>query len=161
MPSKLILPLIILLFVIGIYFLSQPSMQLSKIQDSSALQSPTPQVTKPPSGTAKGVVFLEKPSPKDKITSPLVVSGTVQSKKGKLTITLKQKESGSVVTQPKVVQIQGESVTNKFAETLQFGLPVKPQTGILEIDFKDESGKNADDKFTIEVEFPSDLGSGK
>lgn len=64
------------------------------------------------------------------------------------------------VTEDKVVKITGKSDKIDFAETIQFGLPAMPQPGILEIEYKDASGKG-DDKISLEVNFPSDLGSGK
>lgn len=146
------------LILVGGYFLlnNQP-----KPQVSAPSPQPTPTNIRPElTGTAKGVIGISNPRPGQKITSPLTVTGVVYVKKGKLTITLKQKESGSVVTEPKTIQIDGSSDNIQFAETIQFGLPAKPQSGILEISFKDETGKNADDEVSIEVEFPSDLGKG-
>lgn len=110
--------------------------------------------------TAKGVVIVKTPTRGEEIKSPLTVSGFVYGNNGTLTIKLKQKISGQYVTEDKVVKIAGKSDQISFAESLQFGLPAMPQTGILEIEYKDESGKKLDDKVKIEVEFPSDLGKG-
>lgn len=151
-----LIAVVVLIFIAG-YFL---------LNNHSKPQNPTPSQSVPIdtkselTGTAKGVIGISNPKPGQKITSPLTVTGIVYVKKGEITITLKQKESGSVVNKPKTVQINGSSDNIQFAEAIQFGLPTKPQPGILEVSFKDETGKNADDKVEIEVEFPSDLGKG-
>lgn len=156
MSVKLIAAIVLVL--IGGYFLlnRQPSSQIS-----TPSPQPTPADVKSQlTGTAKGVIGISNPKPGQEITSPLTVTGVVYVKKGKVTITLKQKESGSIVTEPKIIQINGASDNIQFAEAIQFGLPVEPLTGILEVSFKDETGAGADDKVSIEVEFPSDLGKG-
>lgn len=113
------------------------------------------------SSSAKGVIIGKTPSKGEEIKSPLTVSGLVYGNNGTLTIKLKQKESGQYVTEDKVVKISGKSDNISFAEAIQFGLPAMPQTGILELEYKDASGKGLDDKVSIEVNFPSDLGSGR
>lgn len=110
--------------------------------------------------TAKGVVIVKSPVKGEKIKSPLTVTGFVYGNNGTLTIKLKQKDSGQYVTEDKVVKIEGKSDQISFAESLQFGLPAMPQTGVLEIEYTDKSGKGLDDKVQIEVKFPSDLGKG-
>lgn len=113
------------------------------------------------SSSAKGVIMVKTPTKGEEIKSPLTVSGFVYSNNGTLTIKLKQKESGQYVTEDKVVKISGKSDNISFAESLQFGLPVQPQPGILEIEFQDAGGGRLDDKVSIEVNFPSDLGPGR
>lgn len=113
------------------------------------------------SSSAKGVIILQTPTKREEIKSPLTVSGLVYGNNGTLTIKLKQKESGQYVTEDKVVKISGKSDNISFAEAIQFGLPAQPQPGILEIEYKDKSSKGLDDKVSVEVSFPSDLGSGR
>lgn len=146
----------VILILIGGYFLFNNQYKPQNITPQPVVTDIKPNLT----GTAKGVIGISNPKPGQKIISPLTVTGVVYVKKGEITITLKQKESGSVVSKPKTVQINGSSDNIQFAEAIQFGLPTKPQPGILEISFKDETGKDADDKVEIEVEFPSDLGKG-
>lgn len=110
--------------------------------------------------TAKGVVIVKSPTKGKEIRSPLTVTGFVYGNNGTLTIKLKQKISGQYVTEDKVVKIEGKSDQISFAESLQFGLPAMPQTGVLEIEYKDKNNQKLDDKVEIEVEFPSDLGKG-
>lgn len=146
-------PILIIVLAVAIfagYLLSQNKYP----KFSETVPSPTPSVN-------KGVIQLKLPGSKQEITSPLTVSGLVYGNNGTLTIKLKQKESGQYVTEEKQVKIFGKSDNISFAQAIQFGLPVQPQTGILEIFYKDESGKGLDDKVSIEVEFPSDLGKGK
>lgn len=147
--------LAIILVIIGGFLLFSPKNNPAPTPTPSPVKST---INTSPSGSAKGVVMVDSPVAGSEIKSPLIVSGFVYSKKGTLTITLKQKESGAIVTTPKIVKIQGQADKISFVEALQFGLPVKPQVGILELSFKDESGKGADDKFSIPVQFPSDLG---
>lgn len=111
--------------------------------------------------SAKGVIILKTPAKGEEIKSPLTVSGLVYGNNGTLTIKLKQKESNQYVTEDKIVKILGQSDNISFAESLQFGLPAMPQIGILEVEYKDSSGKGLDDKVSLEVNFPSDLGSGR
>lgn len=113
------------------------------------------------SSSAKGVIIVKTPSKGEEIKPPLTVTGFVYGNNGTLTIKLKQKDSGQYVTVDKIVKIFGKSDNISFAEGLQFGLPVMPQMGILEVEYKDASGKGLDDKVSIEVNFPSDLGSGR
>lgn len=126
------------------------------VTDKQEISSPAPIQ----SGSAKGVVIVKTPAKGEQIKSPLTVSGFVYGNNGTLTIKLKQKTSGQYVTDDKVVKISGKADKISFAEGLQFGLPVMPQTGVLEIEYKDKSGKGLDDKVAIEVEFPTDLGKG-
>lgn len=113
------------------------------------------------SSSAKGVIIVKTPGRGEEIKSPLTVSGLVYGNNGTLTIKLKQKESSQYVTGDKIVKISGKSDNISFAEAIQFGLPAMPQAGILEVEYKDASGKGLDDKVSLEVNFPSDLGSGK
>lgn len=113
------------------------------------------------SSSAKGVIIVKMPGKGEEIKPPLTVTGFVYGNNGTLTIKLKQKESGQYVTENKVVKISGKSDNIPFAETIQFGLPAMPQTGILEVEYKDASGKGLNDKVSIDVNFPSDLGSGR
>lgn len=157
-PAILIVA-VVLIIALGGYFFSQSKLNLNNNSDIKPVQS-TPIDNNLGSGSAKGVVIVQKPAKSEKITSPLTVSGFVYGNDGILTIKLKQKESGEYVTEDKVVKIFGKADKISFAESLQFGLPVEPQTGILEVSFKGGSGKGLDDKVEIEVEFPSDLGKG-
>ncbi len=169
-PSILVIGVILVAIVAG-YFLSQnqlPFSNTSKEQPKEQI-SPQKKVTTTPqpdqssstSSSPKGVVIVQKPAKGENITSPLTISGFIYGNNGTLTIKLKQKESGSYVTEDKTVKIQGQSDKISFAEAIQFGLPVQPQTGVLELIYKDNSGKGLDDKVEIEVEFPSDLGKGE
>lgn len=166
-PAILIITVIFIIALVG-YFFSQGKLNLNKSSNTGSVQStkvsesikPTPIDNNLGSGSAKGVVIVQKPATSEKITSPLTVSGFVFGNNGTLTIKLKQKESGQYVTEDKVVKISGKADKINFAEALQFGLPVQPQTGILEVSFKDDSGKGLDDKVEMEVEFSSDLGKG-
>ncbi|MBI2595104.1 hypothetical protein HYW46_00015 [Candidatus Daviesbacteria bacterium] len=136
----------------------QPKEQISP--QKKVTITPKPDQPSSTSSSPKGVVIVQKPTKGEKITSPLTISGFVYGNNGTLTIKLKQRIGGSYVTEDKIVKIQGKSDNISFAEAIQFGLPVEPQTGILEVIFKDNSGKSLDDKVEIEVEFPSDLGKG-
>lgn len=113
------------------------------------------------SSSAKGVIIVKTPGKNEEIKSPLTVSGLVYGNNGTLTIKLKQKTSGQYVTEDKVVKIFGKSDNISYAEAIQFGLPAMPQPGILELEYKDASGKGLDDKVSIDVNFPSDLGAGR
>lgn len=156
--------IIVVVFIIALagYFFSFSQNKSEPVQSTKVSESikPTPIDNNLGSGSAKGVVIVQKPAPSETITSPLTVSGFVFGNNGTLTIKLKQKISGQYVTEDKVVKISGLADKISFAEALQFGLPVEPQTGILEVIFKDNSGKGLDDKAEIEVQFPSDLGKG-
>lgn len=128
-------------------------------------QTPQPQTSSPSpdmtyTSSAKGVVQVGSPTPSQEIRSPLTVTGFVYGDNGTLTIRLKQKESGVYVTEDKTVRISGASDQITFAEAIQFGLPAMPQPGILEVIYKDNSGKGLDDRVSLEVNFPTDLGSG-
>lgn len=155
---KLIIALI--LVGIGLFFLSAPN------RNSTPQPVSEPSVSKQTednivSSSAKGVIQIRAPQTGQEIRSPLMVTGLVYGNNGTLTIKLKQKNSGMYVTEDKVVTLFGKSDTINFAEAIQFGLPVEPQLGILEIIYKDKSGKGLDDKVSVEVNFPGDLGSGK
>ncbi|MBI4022396.1 MAG: hypothetical protein HY372_03480 [Candidatus Andersenbacteria bacterium] len=110
------------------------------------------------SASAKGVIQLASPSAGSTITSPLQITGLVYGNNGTLTIELAQAESGVVVAE-KTTVISGQSDQIQFAESLLFALPVVPQTGILTVTYADAAGV-LDDSVSIEVSFPSDLGSG-
>lgn len=110
------------------------------------------------SASAKGVVQLASPAAGTTIESPLQVTGFVYGNNGTLTIELAQKESGVVVVQKKTA-ISGKADQIQFAESLLFALPAIPQPGILTVAYKDAQGVR-DDSVSIEVSFPSDLGSG-
>lgn len=138
-----------------------PTKPKPTIPPSSSLKTSSSTNDNSLTSSAKGVVQVSNPAPGREITSPLTVSGFVYGNKGTLTIKLKQKETGQYVSEDKIAQILGKADKISFAEAIQFGLPVKPQTGILEVIYKDESGQGLDDKVSIEVQFPSDLGSGK
>lgn len=155
----LIIVVVLIIAFVGYLFSQNKSgpVQSTKVSESV---KPTSVDNNLGSGSAKGVVIVQKPAPSEKITSPLTVSGFVFGNNGTLTIKLKQKTSGQYVTEDKVVKISGKADKISFAEALQFGLPVEPQTGIVEVIFKDNSGKGLDDKAEIEVQFPSDLGKG-
>ncbi|MBI4067051.1 hypothetical protein HY407_01605 [Candidatus Gottesmanbacteria bacterium] len=121
-----------------------------------------PQTTdKTETSSPKGVIEVKDPKPGQEIYSPLTVIGTVYGNNGILTIKLKQKESGMYVTEDKVVNIKGLSDNITFAEAIQFGLPVQPQPGIIEVIFQDNSGQGLDDQVNLEIYFPSDLGKGE
>lgn len=163
--SRIYIFIAILAFIFAGIIISQnfqktQTPQPSYINTNNQALSPT-EANQTYSGSAKGVIGVLNPKPKQTIVSPLTITGIVYIKKGKLTITLKQKESGSIVTEPKTVEIRGNSDRIEFAEAIQFGLPAQPQPGILEVSFQDETGRNADDKVSIEVNFPSDLGKGE
>lgn len=161
--QPVLIVLIIAVVLAGAYFFTQkkPSAQKTKTPVISQTPSPKTENTNLGQGSAKGVVIVQNPKPNQVITSPLTVSGLVYGNNGALTIKLKQKESGQYVTEDKIAKISGSSDNVVFAEAIQFGLPVMPQTGILEVSFKDESGQGLDDKVSLEVEFPSDLGKGE
>ncbi|MBI2022018.1 hypothetical protein HYS93_04050 [Candidatus Daviesbacteria bacterium] len=166
-PAILIIGVILIAIIAG-FLLSQDKLPFSntskeqpKEQTPSAEKVSTAPQPDQASSSPKGVVIVQKPAKGEKITSPLTISGFVYGNNGTLTIKLKQKISGSYVTEDKVVKIQGKSDNISFAEAIQFGLPVQPQTGVLELIYKDNSGKGLDDKVEIEVEFPSDLGKGE
>lgn len=129
-------------------------------KDKSPNNTPPEQPIPNQKAANKGVIIVKTPIKGEEIKSPLTISGLVYGNNGTLTIKLKQKESGQYVTEDKVVQIEGKSDNISFAEAIQFGLPVQPQPGVLEIEYKDKSGKGLDDKVSVEVNFPSDLGSG-
>lgn len=154
--------LVIVVALAGLYFFTQRKPSAQKTETPATSQTPAPKTENANlgQGSAKGVVIVQNPKPKQVITSPLTVSGVVYGNNGTLTIKLKQKESGEYVTEDKVAKISGKADKISFAEALQFGLPVQPQTGVLEVSFKDGSGQGLDDKAEIEVEFPSDLGKG-
>lgn len=138
-----------------------PATPATPLASASSSQLTLPAVEKQnTSSSAKGVVIVQSPKNGQEIKSPLTVTGFVYGNNGTLTIKLKQKESGQYVTQDKVVKIEGKSDQISFAEAIQFGLPAMPQSGVLEIGYKDKSGKGLDDRVEIEVEFPSDLGKG-
>lgn len=158
-PAILMIALVLIIALVG-YLLSQNKSEPAQSVQVSESIKPTPIDNNLGSGSAKGVVIIQKPAPSETITSPLTVSGFVFGNNGTLTIKLKQKISGQYVTEDKVVKISGKADKISFAEALQFGLPAEPQTGILEVIFKDNSGKGLDDKAEIEVKFPSDLGKG-
>lgn len=157
MSIKLIATIVLVL--IGGYFLlnRQPNPGVSTLSPRPTQTDIKSELT----GTAKGVVIVQNPVPGATITSPLTISGFVYGNNGTITIRLKQKESGLYVTEDKVVKITGKSDKIDFAEAIQFGLPIEPQAGILEVIYKDDSGKGLYDKVEIEVEFPSDLGRGE
>lgn len=113
----------------------------------------------PGASSAKGVVQLGQPLAGTEIRSPLQVTGFVYGNNGTLILTLKQKESGVTVAE-KQAKITGQADQIRFAESMQFALPVIPQPGILTAVYKDASGKGLDDSVSIEVSFPTDLGSG-
>lgn len=164
--QPVLIVLVIVVALAGLYFFTQRKPSAQKTETPVVYQTPSPKLKLSAnnnlgSGSAKGVVIVQKPMPSEKITSPLTVSGFVFGNNGTLTIKLKQKESGEYVTEDKVVKISGKADKISFAEALQFGLPVQPQTGVLEVSFKDGSGQGLDDKAEIEVEFPSDLGKGE
>lgn len=110
------------------------------------------------SASAKGVIQLATPAAGSTIESPLQITGFVYGNNGTLTIELAQKESGVVVAE-KSVPISGESDQIQFAESLLFALPAIPQPGIFTVTYEDADGV-LDDSVSIEVFFPSDLGSG-
>lgn len=145
---------VVIILVIGFFVFLQP-----KNKPADSVNSPPPNQAEMFS-SAKGVVIVKSPNKGEKIKSPLTVTGFVYGNNGILTVKLKQKESGQYVTEDKIVKIEGISDKISFAETIQFGLPVMPQTGVLEIEYKDKSGKGLSDRVDIEVEFPSDLGKG-
>lgn len=161
--QPVLIVLIVAVVLAGVYFFTQNKSSVQKTETPAISQTPAPKTenTNLGQGSAKGVVIVQNPKPSQIITSPLTVSGLVYGNNGTLTIKLKQKESGQYVTEDKVVKISGSSDNITFAEALQFGLPVMPQTGILEVSFKDESGQGLDDNVSLEVEFPSDLGKGE
>ena len=134
-----------------------PTLPATKPSPSASTTTPA---TEASSSSAKGVVIVQSPTAGKEIKSPLTVTGFVYGNKGTLTIKLKQKKSGSYVTEDKVVKISGSADKVSFAEAIQFGLPAEPQEGVLEIVYKDGSGKGLDDKVSVDVKFPSDLGSG-
>ena len=156
--------IIAVLALVGFFILAQGKLQ-TKTSPQPATQpvtkTPFPDTEKPTSSSAKGVIILQTPSKGEEIKSPLTVTGYVYGNNGTLTIKLKQKESGQYVTEEKQVKISGKSDNISFAEAIQFGLPAQPQPGILEIEYKDKSSKGMDDIISVEVSFPSDLGSGK
>ncbi|MBI3260970.1 hypothetical protein HYZ64_01185 [Candidatus Berkelbacteria bacterium] len=143
-----VLGIIVVIAVVGYYF---------------SVRSPQGRVTTTESGSAKGVLVVRKPQPKDNVVHPMLVAGAVQNKKGAkgtLTIELKQKESGVVVAS-KTAEIDGLSDSITFNETLQVALPAVPQDGELIVTFKDASGQGLEDTVTVPVYFPSDLERGR
>lgn len=110
------------------------------------------------SASAKGVIQLSHPADGSTIESPLQVVGFVYGNNGTLTFELAQKESGVTVSE-KSTTISGEADRIQFAESLLFALPAIPQPGILTVTYKDRDAV-LDDSVSIEVSFPSDLGSG-
>ena len=149
---------VITIIVLGLFVVMQGKLQIpTKPSPQPIIQPAASNI----SSSAKGVVIVKTPLKQEEIKSPLTVTGFVYSNNGILTIKLKQKESNQYVTEDKIVKISGKSDQISFAETLQFGLPAMPQVGVLEIEYKDQSNKGLDDKVTIEVNFPSDLGSGR
>ncbi|TSC64621.1 MAG: hypothetical protein G01um1014106_46 [Parcubacteria group bacterium Gr01-1014_106] len=112
------------------------------------------------SASAKGVIQLGTPPRGTVLSSPLQVTGFVYGNTGTLRIELKQKGSGVVVAS-KSAPIRGAADRIDFAESLLFALPAMPQPGILTVSYTDASGKGLDDAVSIEVAFPSDLGSGR
>lgn len=170
MSTRLII--ITVLAVLGFLVLSQGKFQLPTKTPPQPTNQPTTFTNSTQSAfpntdanitssSAKGVIILQTPTRNEEIKSPLTISGLIYGNNGTLTIKLKQKESGQYVTEDKVVKISGKSDNISFAETIQFGLPAMPQTGILEVEYKDASAKGLDDKVSVEVNFPSDLGSGR
>lgn len=139
---------------------SQPTNQPITSQSSTQSAFPNTDINTT-SSSAKGVIIVKTPAKGEEIKSPLTVSGFVYGNNGTLTIKLKQKESGQYVTEDKVVKIEGKSDQISFAEAIQFGLPAMPQPGILEVEYKDASSKGLDDNVSIEINFPSDLSSGR
>lgn len=158
--NPLVIALIIAALVLGAYFAySNQNKTIPAGKSSPTTASSTPV---PPTGSssAKGVIIVHSPTAGQAIRSPLTVTGFVYGNQGTLTIKLKQSKSGMYVTEDKVIKIAGASDKITFAEAIQFGLPAEPQTGTLEVLYKDDSGKGLDDKISINVQFPSDLGSG-
>ena len=162
--------LVVVLGGFGLYTISQqnsiPAPAISPPQESRNSSLPDlPQSTNSAKNTisssAKGEIIVETHTNGQEIKSPLTVTGLVYGNNGTLTIKLKQKESGMYVTQDKVVKISGKSANIAFAGAIMFGLPAMPQPGILEVEYKDASGQGLDDKVSIEVNFPSDLGRGE
>lgn len=161
-PALIIVTIILL--ALGFFVLSQNKAQPTNQQIPSTNSTPSafPNADgNTTSSSAKGVIIVKTPIKGEVIKSPLTVSGLVYGNNGTITIRLKQKESGTYVTEDKVIKISGQSDKITFAEAIQFGLPAIPQTGILEIEYKDASGKGLNDKVLIDVNFPSDLGSGR
>lgn len=156
----LIVIALILLFL-GVLLLRRDQLQQTVTGPQETSSPATQTTTSVPTTSAKGVVAIESPKPKEEITSPLTVTGFVWGNNGRLTIKLKQKESGQYVIEDKVVAISGAADKISFAEAIQFGLPVMPQAGILEVIFEDLSGQGLDDSVAVEVNFPSDLGRGE
>lgn len=108
--------------------------------------------------SAKGVIQLATPTDGSTIASPLQVTGFVYGNNGTLSIELAQAQSGVVVSE-KSAPISGEADQIQFAESLLFALPAIPQPGILTVTYDDADGV-LDDSVSLEVFFPSDLGSG-
>lgn len=150
--QSLVLTALLVLFGLGLFFISG-----GKIQPPNK----NSKVSTPASPSAKGVIMIQTPTKGQEIRPPLTVTGLVYGNNGTLTIKLKQKESGMYVTEDKVVKISGKSDNISFAEAMMFGLPAMPQPGILEVSYKDDSDQGLDDKVSIEVNFPSDLGRGE
>lgn len=160
MSAQLIIIGIIVIFLVFAFSQSKPQPP-AKLPVQSANQQINLASSTTTSSSAKGVIIVKTPAKGEEIKSPLTVTGFVYGNNGIITIKLKQKESGQYVTEDKVVKIEGKSDQISFAEAIQFGLPIIPQTGILEVEYKDASGKSLDDKVSLEVNFPSDLGPGK
>lgn len=158
--NPLVIAVVIAVLALGAYFAY--SNQNKTIPASKPSPNPTKSapVTQANSSSAKGVIMVQSPTAGQAIRSPLTVTGFVYGNQGTLTIKLKQSKSGMYVTEDKVIKIAGASDKITFAEAIQFGSPAEPQTGALEVLYKDESGKGLDDKVSIDVQFPSDLGSG-
>lgn len=143
--------------IVGFYFgqlQSKPTTETSTTTTSTETKQP---IKMTPTTSARGVLSVEKPAEGEEVETPLLVTGSVQAKKGTVIIKLSQKESGVVVGEKKTT-INGLSDKIQFAEAIQFGLPVIPQPGMLEVSFKDGSGKGLDDIVNLTINFPSDLG---
>jgi hypothetical protein len=84
----------------------------------------------------------------------------VYGNNGVLRIELAQEESGVVVASKDAV-IRGAADRIDFAESLLVALPAVPQAGVLTVTYRDQSGNGLDDRVSISVQFPSDLGSGR
>lgn len=161
--NPFVIVVVIATLALGAYFAYSNQNKTNPTLQPALSPTPLPSSktsTKATSSSAKGVVIVQSPAAGQEIRSPLTVTGFVYGNNGTLTIKLKQKESGQYVTEDKVVKISGKSDKISFAEAIQFGLPAQPQAGILEVEYKDASGKGLDDKVSIEIQFPSDLGSG-
>lgn len=152
----------VILVLVVLWVVAVPSTTRENGTSNSTPTAAEQPASEPPgngAASAKGVIQLSQPTAGQTIAALLQVAGFVYGNNGVLHIELSQKETGVVVASKDAV-IRGAADRIDFAESLLVALPAVPQAGILTVTYVDQSGKGLDDAVSIEVAFPSDLGSG-